>query len=36
MTAITEGLGTGAIKDLTLEDVFKEPWCEFMTADVKL
>jgi len=36
MLAISEGIGSGAINEVTMADVINEPWCEFMTVDVKL
>jgi nucleoside-diphosphate-sugar epimerase len=36
MTTISEGIGSGATKDLERGDVMHEPWCEFLTVDVKL
>ena len=36
MTTISEGIGSGAIQDLEIADVINEPWCEFLTVDVRL
>ena len=36
MTAITEGIGSGAIQETPISDVVNESWCEFMTVNVKL
>ena len=36
MTTISEGIGSGATQELNVGDVINEPWCEFLTVDVKL
>lgn len=36
VTAITEGIGSGATKEVSVADVVDEAWCEFLTVDVKL
>ena len=36
VTAITEGIGSGATKEVAMADVVDEAWCEFLTVNVKL
>jgi len=36
MTAISEGIGSGAVRDITIGEAIKEAWCDFMTIDVRL
>jgi len=36
MQAISLGIGSGAVKEITIGDAIKESWCDFMTVDVKL
>jgi len=36
MTAISNGIGSGAVAEMNLADVINEPWCEFLTMDIKL
>lgn len=36
MTAISEGIGSGATKKLNVSEVVEEPWCEFMQVNVKM
>ena len=36
MTAISEGIGSGATKEVSIAEVVEEPWCEFLQANVKL
>lgn len=36
MTTISEGIGSGATQALEVSNVINEPWCEFLTVDVKL
>lgn len=36
MKAISEGIGSGATKKLSVSEVIEEPWCEFMQVNVKM
>ena len=36
MTAISQGIGSGAVNEMTIGDAIKESWCDFMTVDIKL
>ena len=36
MTAISNGIGSGAVSEKGLSEVINEPWCEFLTVDVNL
>lgn len=36
MQCISEGIGSGAIKECQISEVINEPWCEFLSVDVKL
>lgn len=36
MTAISEGIGSGATQEVSISEVVEEPWCEFLQVDVKL
>ena len=36
MSAISEGIGSGATKKLSVSAVIEEPWCEFMQVNVKM
>jgi nucleoside-diphosphate-sugar epimerase len=34
MQCISEGIGSGAIKECQISEVINEPWCEFLSVDV--
>jgi hypothetical protein len=36
MTAISEGIGSGATQQLSISQVVDEPWCEFLQINVNL
>ena len=36
MTAISEGIGSGATQEVSIAEVDEEPWCEFLQVNVKL
>ena len=36
MKSISEGIGSGATKELAITDCLSESWCEFLQVDVKL
>ena len=36
MTAISEGIGSGATQEVSIAEVVEEPWCEFLQVNVKL
>ena len=36
MTAISEGIGSGATQKKAIAEVVEEPWCEFLQVNVKL
>jgi len=36
MTAISEGIGSGAVKSVDIADAIKSYWCDFMTINIKL
>ena len=36
MTAISEGIGSGATQQMSISQVVEEPWCEFLQVNVKL
>jgi hypothetical protein len=34
--SISSAIGSGAVKQCEIKDVISEPWCEFLSIDVKL
>jgi len=36
MTAISLGIGSGTVSEMTIGEAINECWCDFMTIDVKL
>lgn len=36
MKAISAGIGSGAISEISIADAVEEPWCEFLQVDVKM
>jgi len=36
MQAISDGIGSGAVSEITIGQAIKESWCDFMTIDVCL
>lgn len=36
MKAISAGIGSGAISEISISDAVEEPWCEFLQVDVKM
>jgi len=36
MQSISEGIGSGATQDVTMSEIINEPWCEFMSIDIRL
>ena len=36
MQSISDAIGSGAVKEVGIAEVITEPWCEFLSVDVKL
>jgi adenylate kinase len=36
MTSISEAIGSGAVNEVEISTVINEPWCDFLSVDVKL